>query len=297
MHFARLATAMVTPFDENGEIDYEAVNHLIDHLLSHGTEALVVAGTTGESPTLSMEEKISLFRHVNAYVRKRAQVIAGTGTNDTRTTLMLTQAAEAIGVDGVMVVVPYYNRPSQAGLAAHFEAVARATKLPIMLYNVPSRTGQNLTAETTIRLSKLPNVVAVKEASGDLSQIARIIEETRDDFMVLSGDDKMLLPILSIGGDGIVSVAAHVVGLAIQEMIESYRTGDVRRAAALHRRYLPIFEGIFFTASPAPTKALLNAIGVKVGGTRLPIVPLTSEEAAYIYKIYAQVAELKVDAS
>lgn len=297
MHFARLATAMVTPFDENGEIDYEAVNHLIDHLLSHGTEALVVAGTTGESPTLSMEEKISLFRHVNTYVRKRAQVIAGTGTNDTRTTRMLTQAAEEIGVDGVMVVVPYYNRPSQAGLAQHFEAIARTTKLPIMLYNVPSRTGQNLTAETTIRLSKLPNVVAVKEASGDLSQIARIIEETRDDFMVLSGDDKMLLPILSIGGDGIVSVAAHVVGLAIKEMMESYRTGDVRRAAALHRRYLPIFEGIFFTASPAPTKALLNAIGVKVGGTRLPIVPLTSEEAAYIYKIYAQVAELKVDAS
>lgn len=297
MYFARLATAMVTPFDENGEIDYEAVNHLIDHLLSHGTEALVVAGTTGESPTLSIEEKISLFRHVHTYVRKRAQVIAGTGTNDTRTTRILTQAAEEIGVDGVMVVVPYYNRPSQSGLAQHFEAVARTTRLPIMLYNVPSRTGQNLSAETTIRLSQLPNVVAVKEASGDLSQIARIIEETRDDFMVLSGDDKMLLPILSIGGDGIVSVAAHVVGDAIKAMIEAFMKGDVRRAAAFHRRYLPIFEGIFFTASPAPTKALLNAIGVKVGGTRLPIVPLTSEEERYIQKIYAQVTELNVNAS
>ncbi|MBE3593738.1 MAG: 4-hydroxy-tetrahydrodipicolinate synthase [Candidatus Carbobacillus altaicus] len=296
MHFARLATAMVTPFQEDGEIDYEAVNHLIDHLLSHGTEALVVAGTTGESPTLNTEEKVSLFRHVKTYVGRRAQVIAGTGTNDTRSTIALTQAAEEIGVDGVMVVVPYYNRPSQSGLAAHFEAVSRATKLPIMLYNVPSRTGQNLTAETTIRLSDLPNVVAVKEASGDLSQIARIIEETRDDFMVFSGDDKMLLPILSIGGDGIVSVAAHVVGLSIKEMIEAYFSGDVRRAAALHRRYLPIFEGIFFTASPAPTKALLNYTGVKVGGTRLPIVPLTPDEKTYIQALYDRVIGVSASA-
>ncbi|QZA33719.1 4-hydroxy-tetrahydrodipicolinate synthase [Hydrogenibacillus sp. N12] len=289
MPFPRLITAMVTPFDDAGVIDWPTVDRLVDHLIAHGSEGIVVAGTTGESPTLTETEKLALFERVKARAAGRAQVIAGTGTNDTAASIRLTREAEALGVDGVMLVVPYYNRPSQRGLYEHFRAVAEATSLPIMLYNVPGRTGANLAADTVIALSRIDNIVAVKEASGDLTQMARILEEARPGFQVLSGDDKMLLPLLAIGGHGVVSVAAHIVGDALKELIEAFLAGDVARAAALHRRYLPIFEGLFFTASPAPVKAALAMMGLPVGGLRLPLVPLNAEEWNHLRTLLVRV--------
>ncbi|CAM3388576.1 4-hydroxy-tetrahydrodipicolinate synthase [Hydrogenibacillus schlegelii] len=289
MPFPRLITAMVTPFDDAGAIDWPTVDRLVDHLIAHGSEGIVVAGTTGESPTLTEAEKLALFERVKARAAGRAQVIAGTGTNDTAASIRLTREAEALGVDGVMLVVPYYNRPSQRGLYEHFRAVAEATSLPIMLYNVPGRTGANLAADTVIALSRIDNIVAVKEASGDLTQMARILEEARPGFQVLSGDDKMLLPLLAIGGHGVVSVAAHIVGDALKELIEAFLAGEVARAAALHRRYLPIFEGLFFTASPAPVKAALAMTGLPVGGLRLPLVPLNAEERNHLRTLLVRV--------
>ncbi|MBT9282851.1 MAG: 4-hydroxy-tetrahydrodipicolinate synthase [Hydrogenibacillus schlegelii] len=289
MPFPRLITAMVTPFDDAGAIDWPTVDRLVDHLIAHGSEGIVVAGTTGESPTLTEAEKLALFERVKARAAGRAQVIAGTGTNDTAASIRLTREAEALGVDGVMLVVPYYNRPSQRGLYEHFRAVAEATSLPIMLYNVPGRTGANLAADTVIALSRIDNIVAVKEASGDLTQMARILEEARPGFQVLSGDDKMLLPLLAIGGHGVVSVAAHIVGDALKELIEAFLAGEVVRAAALHRRYLPIFEGLFFTASPAPVKAALAMMGLPVGGLRLPLVPLNAEERNHLRTLLVRV--------
>lgn len=276
--FGRLATAMVTPFNAELQVDYTKVEHLIDHLLANGTETLVVSGTTGESPTLTNEEKLQLFEFVVRYVNGRAQVIAGTGSNYTDSSIRFTQAAQETGVDGVMVVTPYYSRPSQEGLYQHFKAIAEATKLPVMLYNVPGRTGVNLTAETTLRLAEVPNIVCVKEASGNLSQMAKIIEGAPQGFELYSGDDSLTLPVLAIGGVGIVSVASHVIGTQMQEMVKAFLEGNLKEAAALHRKYLPVFEGIFKYPSPGPIKVLLEKIGVQVGGVRLPLAYPNEQE-------------------
>ncbi|CCQ98095.1 dihydrodipicolinate synthase [[Clostridium] ultunense Esp] len=278
MDFGRLLTAMVTPFDEELEINWPQVDRLVDHLIATGTEAIVVAGTTGESPTLTKEEKLELYRRVKERAHGKALTIAGTGGNNTKESIALTKKAEEIGVDGVMLVVPYYNKPSQEGLYRHFKAIAEETSLPIMLYNIPGRSGINMNADTVLRLSLLPNIRAVKEASGNLSQVAKIIEGTPEDFLLYSGDDSMLLPILSIGGHGVVSVASHVIGNEIRRMINAFFAGDVQEAARLHRKNLKIFEGLFFTSSPAPVKAALELKGFHVGGLRLPLVSLSEEE-------------------
>lgn len=278
MDFGRLLTAMVTPFDEQLQIDWPTVDLLVDHLIGTGTEAIVVAGTTGESPTLSKEEKVELFRRVKERAGGRAYVIAGTGGNNTKESISLTKKAEEAGVDGIMLVVPYYNKPSQEGLYRHFRSIAEETSLPIMLYNIPGRSGINMNEQTVIRLSEIKNMTAVKEASGNLSQIAKIIEGTPDDFLLYSGDDSTLLPIMSVGGHGVVSVASHIIGLKIRKMIDAFLAGDVNEAAKLHRRYLKVFEGLFFTSNPAPVKAALEIEGLPVGGVRLPLVPLTEEE-------------------
>ncbi|MGC5324059.1 4-hydroxy-tetrahydrodipicolinate synthase [Brevibacillus sp. SYSU BS000544] len=284
--FGRLATAMVTPFDEQLKIDYTKVERLVDHLISTGTETIVVSGTTGESPTLSNEEKLQLFRFVVNYAKGRAQVIAGTGSNNTESSIRFTEAASETGVDAVMVVAPYYSRPSQEGLYQHFKAVANATKLPVMLYNVPGRTGVNMAPETTLRLAKdVFNIICIKEASGNLSQMARIIEGAPGDFELYSGDDSLTLPALSIGGVGIVSVASHVIGNEMQAMIRSFLDGNLQQAAALHRKYLPVFEGIFKYPSPGPIKVLLEKQGVSVGGVRLPLVYLNEQEQADILSL------------
>lgn len=278
MNFGKILTAMITPFDENGEINFDETTKLVNYLLENGTEGLVVAGTTGESPTLTTKEKIALFSHVVKIVDKRVPVIAGTGGNNTKSTIELTKEAENCGVDAIMLVAPYYNKPNQRGLYEHFKVVANETSLPVMLYNIPGRSVVKLTAETIIALSKIDNIVSVKEASGDLDQAAIIIENTNDDFSVYSGDDGLTLPMMAIGGDGIVSVASHVVGNEMQEMIKAYEEGNTNRAASIHRKLLPIMNGLFEAPSPTPVKAALVFKGINPGGVRLPLVPLTEVE-------------------
>ncbi len=278
INFGQVLTAMVTPFDQNGEIDYDATENLINYLIENGTDGLVVAGTTGESPTLSNEEKLELFKFVVEVVNKRIPVIAGTGSNNTRASISLTKAAEKTGVDGIMLVAPYYNKPSQEGLYQHFKAIAEATPLPVMLYNIPSRSVVNLSVDTIVELSKIDNIVCIKEASGDLDAIAETISRTSSDFIVYSGDDSMTLPILSIGGAGVVSVSSHLIGNEMQEMITNFKNGRVQDAAFAHRSLLPTIKALFTAPSPAPVKAALNMNGVNVGGVRLPMVPLTEEQ-------------------
>lgn len=278
IQLGRVSTAMVTPFDKNGHIDFPKTTLLINHLIENGTDSLVVAGTTGESPTLSKEEKLALFSHVVKVVDKRVPVIAGTGGNDTYASIDLTKKAEKIGVDAIMVVAPYYNKPSQEGLYQHFKAIAENTSLPIMVYNIPGRTAINILPETIIRLSKITNIVAVKEASGDLSAMAKIIACTDEDFMLYSGDDGLTIPVLAIGGHGVVSVASHVIGNEMQAMIQTFVNGDYIEAARQHQQLLPIMEGLFIAPNPTPVKTALQLKGLDVGSVRLPLVPLTEQE-------------------
>ncbi|MBM7586888.1 4-hydroxy-tetrahydrodipicolinate synthase [Bacillus pakistanensis] len=278
MRFGRVSTAMVTPFDHKGNIDFQKTTQLVEYLINNGTDSLVVAGTTGESPTLSSEEKLALFRHVVKAVDKRIPVIAGTGSNNTYATIELTKKAEQAGVDAIMVVAPYYNKPSQRGMYEHFKTVAAATSLPVMLYNVPGRTAVTISAETIIELSKIDNIVAVKEASGDLDAITEIISNTGDDFLLYSGDDALTLPVLSVGGVGIVSVASHVVGNEMQDMVSAFLEGELAKAAKLHQRLLPLMKGLFTAPSPTPVKTALQLKGLDVGSVRLPLIPLTEEE-------------------
>lgn len=269
---------MVTPFTDTGELDLEGAKKLAAYLVEHGSDGLVVAGTTGESPTLTQEEKIALFAAVKEAVGDKAVVIAGTGGNSTSASVRLTREAEKLGVDGVMLVVPYYNRPSQEGLYQHFKAIAESTPLPVMLYNVPSRTGRNMEAETTLRLAQIPNIVAVKEASGDLDQVTAILRQAPEDFLVYSGDDSITLPLMAIGGYGIVSVASHVVGDRMQAMVRAYVQGDTVKAAAIHRELFPVFKALFITTNPVPVKAALNMLGLPGGPVRLPLVEATAAE-------------------
>jgi len=284
MNFGQLITAMVTPFNAEGEIDYEATSKLIDHLIANGTDSLVVAGTTGESPTLSTEEKLSLFQHVVKEVDGRIPVIAGTGSNDTKSSISLTKEAESLGVDGIMVVAPYYNRPSQEGLYEHFKVIAEATTLPVMVYNIPGRTAVNMDVDTIVRLSEIDNIFSVKEASADLDAMTEIISRTNDDFVLYSGDDSLTLPVLAIGGQGTVSVSSHVVGNDMKAMINAFHSGDIQEASKLHQKLLPTFKAMFSAPSPTPLKAVLNLIGVPVGDVRLPLVPLTEEQLAQLKK-------------
>lgn len=288
MNFGKLLTAMVTPFQADMSIHWDEVDRLVDHLIATGTEGIVVAGTTGESPTLTNDEKLQLFSRVYARAAGRAKVIAGTGSNNTAETVWLTKEASNLGVDGIMLVTPYYSRPSQEGLYQHFKTVAEATSLPIMLYNVPARTALNMTADTVIRLSHIPNITSVKEASGDLAQMAHIIEHTRSDFLLYCGDDKLFLPALAIGAHGLVSVVSHVVGEPLTKMLHAFIEGNLQEAANLHRQLLPIFEGMFFIPSPAPVKAALNHLGITVGGVRLPLVAANTEEQSYVAHLVAR---------
>ncbi len=284
MNFGRILTAMVTPFNERGEVDFTKVEELVHYLIENGTEGLVVAGTTGESPTLTTDEKVALFKQVVKIVNGRIPVIAGTGSNNTYASIELTKKAEQVGVDGVMLVVPYYNKPSQEGLYQHFKAIAQSTSLPVMLYNIPGRSSVNMAPETVIRLSKIENIVSVKEASGNLDAMAKIIEETDDRFSLYSGDDSLTLPVLAIGGVGVVSVASHVIGNEMQTMVQAFLNGDLKEAGAIHRKLLPIMKALFAAPSPAPVKAALQLKGINVGSLRLPLVPLTNEEKSELEK-------------
>jgi 4-hydroxy-tetrahydrodipicolinate synthase len=276
---------MVTPFSQNGEVNYSKAAELAAYLVANGSDGLVVAGTTGESPTLTGEEKLELFRVVVRAVRGKAKVVAGTGSNNTRQTIQFSRQAADCGVDGLMLVTPYYNKPSQEGLFQHFTAVAGAVPLPVMLYNVPGRTGVNMLAETTLRLAQLPNVVAVKEASGDLEQIARLCAGAPAGFAVYSGDDAMTFPLLSLGGCGVVSVAGHVAGTEIKEMVRACRQGDIDRARRLHHRLLPLFGVMFIASNPVPVKTAMNILGHDLGPVRLPLVALSDAHLAEVKRV------------
>ncbi len=269
---------MVTPFDHKGNIDFSKTTKLVDYLIKNGSDALVVAGTTGESPTLTKEEKIALFRHVVKVTNQRIPVIAGTGSNNTHASIELSQKAQEVGVDGIMLVSPYYNNPNQEGLYLHFKTIADSMKLPVMLYNIPGRSVVNISVDTIVRLSQVPNIVCVKEASGDLDQITEIITKTSDDFHLYSGDDGLTLPVLSVGGDGIVSVASHVIGNEMQEMVSDFKDGRTKDAARKHGKLLPVMRELFSAPSPTPVKTALQIRGIDVGGVRLPLVPLNEQE-------------------
>jgi 4-hydroxy-tetrahydrodipicolinate synthase len=285
MNFGQVLTAMVTPFDQHGEVDFNAARTLVNYLIENGTDGLVVAGTTGESPTLTTEEKIALFKFVVEVSAGRVPVIAGTGSNNTRASISLTKLAEEVGVDGIMLVTPYYNKPSQEGMFQHFKAIAETTSLPVMLYNIPGRSVVNMSVETVVRLSEISNIVAIKEASGNLDAMAEMISQTPDDFTLYSGDDGLTLPVLAIGGAGVVSVASHIIGNEMQEMIYQFKKGRVQEAAVSHQRLLPIMKALFAAPNPTPVKAALNMQGVQVGGVRLPMVPLNDEEMSVLQKV------------
>ena len=278
----RLLTAMVTPFDARGEVDYQQAKKLALSLLDSGSDGLVVSGTTGESPTLSREEKLRLFAEIKSAVADRGTVVAGTGNYDTRESQELTKEAERIGVDACLLVVPYYNRPTQQGLQEHFKAIAQSTTLPCIIYNVPSRTVTNLTADTLIKLNQIDNIVGVKEASGNLGQIAEIIQGTREDFLVYSGNDSDTLPILALGGYGVISIASHLVGIQLKDMIEKCLGGKFQEAAKIHRYLLPLINALFIVSNPVPVKWALNYVGFSVGKPRLPLVEPDEKSADLI---------------
>lgn len=288
--FGRVLTAMATPFDASGAVAWREVTALARHLADNGSDGIVVAGTTGESPTLSDEEKLRLFKAVKEAVGGRVKVVAGTGTYDTKHSIQLSREAERAGADGLLLVNPYYNRPSQDGLYAHFRAIAESTRLPVMLYNIPGRTGVNCAPETIARLSEVPNIVAVKEATGNLDQASDIRRRTKDDFLIYSGDDSLTLPILAVGGAGVVSVASHLVGRDIQEMVKAYERGEVRSALQLHLRLLPLFKVLFITTNPVPLKAALVMSGFAVGTPRLPLVEATPKEKEQIGAVLKELA-------
>lgn len=291
MDFGRVITAMVTPFDSELRVDRNQARKLIDYLIEEQqSDSLVICGTTGESPTLTEEEKLDLFRLAVEQAKGRCKIIAGTGSNNTAHSIHLTQEAEKIGVDGVLLVAPYYNRPSQDGLYEHFKAIAQSTRLPVMLYNIPSRTGVTVSAATTLKLAELPNVVATKEAHADFELISELTAGAPETFKVYSGDDILTLPMMSVGAYGVVSVASHVIGKEIQQMVRAYASGDVRAAAEWHAKLRPIFNGMFNcphrVPNPVPVKYALGLHGMPVGGVRLPLVPATEEEGRFIRRLF-----------
>jgi 4-hydroxy-tetrahydrodipicolinate synthase len=278
----RVLTAMVTPFDGANNVDYEQAKKLALALLDSGSDGVVVSGTTGESPTLSKEEKVRLISEVKSVVGDRGVVVAGTGSNNTAESIKLTQEAEKAGADGALLVVPYYNKPTQDGLFQHFKTIVEGTSLPCILYNVPGRTVTNLAADTTIRLSTIGNIVGVKEASGNLEQIGRIIEGTDKDFLVYSGEDSDTLPIIALGGHGVISVVSHLVGRQLSEMIEKFYSGDTETAARIHRHLLPLMKILFIVSNPSPIKYAMSLAGFPVGAPRLPLVEPDEKSKAQI---------------
>ncbi|HEY9670985.1 MAG TPA: 4-hydroxy-tetrahydrodipicolinate synthase [Waterburya sp.] len=278
VNFGHVLTAMITPFKEDGSVNYEIAEQLAVHLADTGTDTLVVCGTTGESPTLTWDEEYQLFQVIQKAVGGKAKVIAGTGSNSTHEAITATQKAAKLGLDGSLQVVPYYNKPPQSGLYHHFEAIAKACPdIPLMLYNVPGRTGQNLEPETVARLAEIPNIVALKEATGNFDQASQIRRLTPPEFALYSGDDSFTLAMLAIGATGVVSVASHLVGNPLQEMIQAFAVGKTVMAKEIHLRLFPLFKVLFCTANPIPVKAALKLQGWEVGSPRPPLGDLPTE--------------------
>lgn len=277
--FGRVMTAMITPFDDRGSVDFKATEKLVKHLLSTGTTTFVVSGTTGESPTLEDSEKRDLLKAVIEQVDGKAKVVMGTGYNATAKSIKASQEAENLGADGLLVVAPYYNKPSQAGLLQHFHEIARSTALPIIVYNIPGRTGVNITPDTMLEMiDRDANIYALKDSTGNVEQSAEIAGKARSTFKIYSGDDYLTLPFLSIGGAGIISVASHIVGQQISDMIDDFFAGRHDAAREKHYKYLPIFKGLFAAPNPTCVKYALSVLGICSENLRLPLVPLTSAE-------------------
>ncbi len=273
--FGRVITAMITPFAEDGSVNYAIAEKLADHLVNNGSDGLVICGTTGESPTLSWSEEYQLFKVIKQAVGNRAKIIAGTGSNSTTEAIAATKEAEKLELDGSLQVVPYYNKPPQAGLYNHFKAIAEAAPdLPMMLYNVPGRTSCNLEPETVADLAQIANILAIKEASGNLEQACKIKCLTPDSFAIYSGEDALTLPMLTVGGVGVVSVSSHLVGNQMQKMIQAFATGDNKEATAIQVELFPLFKALFMTTNPIPVKTALNLQGWNVGKLRTPLCEL-----------------------
>lgn len=281
-YFGRLLTAMVTPFNADGSINYEAGADFADWLLANGSDGLVVEGSTGEAATMDMDEKIKFMQTIVTRVNGRAKIVAGAGTNCTASTIDLVKKMEACGVDGVLVVGPYYNKPTQEGYYQHFAAVAKATKLPIIVYNVPGRTGGNIAPETVARLAAdFSNIVAIKEAAGNVAQTAELYRVLPEDFSIYSGDDGLILPFLSVGACGLISVLANVNGNILQQLMQAYSEGRVKDAADLNKVMVPLAKAMFIESNPIPIKAAVTKVtGIEAGAPRLPLTPISAAAEA-----------------
>lgn len=291
--FGRVLTAMITPFKEDGSVNYAVAEQLAVHLADRGTDSLVVCGTTGESPTMTWDEEYELFQVVQKAVAGKALVIAGAGSNSTKEAVVATQKAAKLGLDGCLQVVPYYNKPPQEGLYNHFRAIAQsAPELPIMLYNIPGRTGQNMLPETVARLAEIPNIVAVKEASGNLDQASQIRCLTSPEFAIYSGDDSLTLPMLAVGGSGVVSVASHLVGEQLQQMIKAFEAGQVQVATQIHLQLFDLFKALFLTTNPILVKTALKLQGWDVGSTRPPLCDPPVEVTQKLKDVLSQLAKV-----
>lgn len=280
--FGRVLTAMVTPFDGQLALDSGRVRQLADHLLATGTTTLVATGTTGEAPTLEHAEKIALWRLLREHLGGKRRLIAGTGSYDTRATVALSREAQEAGADALLVVNPFYNKPDQAGLRRHHEAVAEAVEIPILLYNHPGRTGVAFDAATVIALARHPRIVGLKDSSGNLAFLSEVRAGAPDDFLIFSGDDPLTLPILAIGGDGVISVTSHVAGPLVRRMVDAFFAGDLATAQALHLQLLPLSQGLFCAPSPGPVKHALAQLGIPAGGVRLPLTEPAPEQQSRV---------------
>ncbi|MCA1839059.1 MAG: 4-hydroxy-tetrahydrodipicolinate synthase [Actinomycetota bacterium] len=290
--FGDLITAMVTPFDDEGKVDLGGAQALADWLVDHGSDGLVVVGSTGEAPTLSDEEKIDLWKAVTEAVGGKAKVIAGTGTYDTAHSIHLTKKAESIGVDAILTVTPYYNRPPQEGLYAHFRAIAESTALPVILYDIPIRSARKIEHQTIMRLAEVSNIAAVKDACGDAQAAARLVAQAPEGFQIYSGNDGDTLPWLAVGAVGVIAVASHVVGPQMTEMISLFHSGDAEGARKIHLDLMEVFDAMSITTNPIPVKAAMELLGHKVGPPRLPLVPATEEERAKLKQVLSKAGVL-----
>ncbi|MCD7874260.1 MAG: 4-hydroxy-tetrahydrodipicolinate synthase [Acidaminococcaceae bacterium] len=281
-YFGRLLTAMVTPFNADGSVNYEKAADLAEWLINNGSDGLAVAGSTGEAATMSAEEKLELFRVVVNRINKRVPVIAGTGSNNTADSIKMTKMAEAMGVDGVLIVGPYYNKPTQEGFYQHFAAVAQSTALPIIVYNVPGRTASNIAPATVARLAEdFENIVAIKEAAGNVAQVAELYTVLPEDFTIYSGDDGLILPFMSVGATGLISVLSNIGGGILQDVMQAYEDGRVKEAAKLNAKMVPLANAMFIETNPIPVKAAVTLVtGIDAGQPRLPLTPMEAANKA-----------------
>ena len=294
-YFGRLLTAMVTPFNADGSVNYEKAADLAEWLINNGSDGLVVAGSTGEAATMSAEEKLELFRVVVNRINKRVPVIAGTGSNNTADSVKMTKMAEAMGVDGVLIVGPYYNKPTQEGFYQHFAAVAQSTGLPIIVYNVPGRTASNISPAIVARLSAdFENIVAIKEAAGNVAQVAELYSVLPEDFTIYSGDDGLILPFMSVGATGLISVLSNIGGGILQDVMQAYEDGRVREAAKLNAGMVPLANAMFIETNPIPVKAAVTLVtGIDAGQPRLPLTPMEPANKAKMVAVLQEYGLVK----